>query len=202
MILIPYQGEFDKWKRTLTTDGQRQPSKRFLTDKLQGIHKLLNQNWTEDALKKKFDKQNKYAKYDGPVIGLSALQHKTGPPPTDKKQMNQSERLAELNRQNRQRNIEEIRRAQIAEKKAETAARAAAKAKAERLAAEKAAKDSLKVPGDDLFEGGSDISRTGTPQPEKKEKKKLEINGIPTFRKRNMDDDILGSMDLGIDIEI
>ena len=47
MILTPYQGEFDKWKRTLTTDGQRQPSKRFLTDKLQGIHKLLNQNWTE-----------------------------------------------------------------------------------------------------------------------------------------------------------
>jgi RNA polymerase-associated protein RTF1 len=194
--------EFEKWKRTIQSDNMRQPTKRFLSEKLERIHQLLNRSWTEESLAEKFARQNKFAKYDGPVIGLQALQQKNSP---EKKTLSQGDRLAILNRSNRQKNIEEIRRAQIVEMKKEKNAQNLLREKAAREAKEKEDKEAgLQVPGvDDLFEGGSDLSRTGTPQPEKKEKKKLEmVKGIATFRKRNMDDDILGSMDLGIDIEI
>jgi RNA polymerase-associated protein RTF1 len=57
-------------------------------------------------------------------------------------------------------------------------------------------KNNLEV--DDLFDG--DSSRASTPKPP--EKKKTERKGLPTFRKPKMDDDIIASMDIGIDIEI
>ncbi|KAL8636777.1 MAG: hypothetical protein Q9228_005867 [Teloschistes exilis] len=69
---------------------------------------------------------------------------------------------------------------------------------------------------DDLFEDGSNnnsragtparsgtpmqngaIKKTATPQPPQEK-----VNGIPKVGKRNMDDDVIGAMDLGIDIDI
>jgi hypothetical protein len=83
----------------------------------------------------------------------------------------------------------------------------------------KKAKTHLAPGVDDLFEGGSDISRSGTPvngagtpkqagtprsstpvnllRPVQKDKK-----GIPTIRKAALDDEVLARIDLGIEIDI
>ncbi len=148
----------------------------------------------------------------------------------------QQDRLAAINAANRKGNSERIRKAQIAEKRAEQRARAAVargegvanpfarvKTKA-RIHHDAGNNDSLQVPSnktlDDLFGEGSDRSRAGTPGlgndantpkngptpragtplGEKKTEKKL---GLSTLKKnRNMDDEILSAMDLGIEIDI
>ncbi|KAL1311600.1 hypothetical protein AAFC00_001713 [Neodothiora populina] len=125
----------------------------------------------------------------------------------------QQERLAALNKANRKANSEEVRKAQIAEKRAQQKARdeAIAKARKREADAAEAAKNKLLHPNDDLFGDASDISRTGTP---------LNGSGTPEigtpgtstpangakkvgiFRKKAMDDEVMGSIDLGIDIDI
>ena len=139
------------------------------------------------------------------------------------------EKLAELNRRNQRLNNENVRKAQLAEMRT------------------RKAKKTLAPGVDELFEGGSDISRAGTPlngtprlgptnvpaaalgasisrnaspnplslangTPRSstpvvssalktlvtQQKKK----GLPTIRKAALDDEIIASMDLGIDIDI
>ena len=169
----------------------------------------------------------------------------------------QADRLAALNKANRKANADEVRKAQIAVKKAEAVARAAAAAKHAKFEAEAAeteaaaaagkgtdntltANNLLAVPGtttakvsaksissagnlDDLFDG-SNTSRGGTPgmmtpkmNPVSRSSTPLnggqqtKLNGAEkrggsglstTFRKRNMDDDLIASLDLGIEIDI
>jgi RNA polymerase-associated protein RTF1 len=139
------------------------------------------------------------------------IAHAKAQPPT------QSElaaiRLAEVNRANQKANSESIRRALIAERRQrerERAERAAAKQK-ERLAIEEAEKAKLlqlpKSNLDDLFDA-SDRSRSGTPAALAKPSgtatpvKKPERKGIPTLRRRLMDDEIIATLDLGIDLDI
>ena len=138
----------------------------------------------------------------------------------------QQERLAALNRANRKANAEAVRKAQIAEKRAEERAKAAVErgeAIANRFARVKTrAKvhhnfdedDHLAPPKnknvDDLFEESARSGtatptpgkaangvtpKSGTPQP------KIEPKQIGSFKKK-MDDDILGSLDFGIDVDI
>lgn len=191
-------------------DNVRTTPKSILTTKLQGIHDLLNRQWTEEEIEQKIKRQNKYADQNKTVFTSS-----NASTPKPFKGSTQQERLALLNKANRKANAEEIRKAEIAEKRAQAVARAAAAARAREQ--EAAAKASLQVPGkstiDDLFGDGSDISRTGTPvdgaksaatpraksPPGQKVEKK---SAIPTFKKRNMDDDLIGAMDLGIEIDI
>jgi len=137
-------------------------------------------------------------------------------------------KLAELNLRNQRLNNENVRKAQLAEMRA------------------RKAKKTLAPGVDELFEGGSDISRAGTPlngtpklgpttgaaalgasisrtaspnplslangmprsstpvvsshlKPVVVQQKK---KGLPTIRKAAMDDEIIASMDLGIDIDI
>nr|POF01208.1 rna polymerase-associated protein [Quercus suber] len=127
------------------------------------------------------------------------------------KPMKEQDRLALVNQRNRNKNSEEIRRALIQDKKRLHAARAAAgeaaRLKIEAAAAEKARLEA-KASGDDLFgeDGESDMNSTG-----RKTKGgantssngiKKEHSGLGLRKKAAMDDDILGSMDFGIDIEI
>lgn len=185
--------------------------KPTLITKLQGIHDLLNRQWTEEEIEQKIKRQNKYADQN-----KTAFTNVVNTTPKPSKGPTQQERLALLNRANRKANAEEIRKAEIAEKRAQAASRAATAARArEQEAVAKAV--SLQVPGksniDDLFGDGSDISRTGTPVGEAKKtatpraksplgQKVEKKGGIPTFKKRNMDDDLIGAMDLGIEIDI
>lgn len=106
--------------------------------------------------------------------------------------------------------IEEKR---LAKRQNEQRAREQARKKEEE-AAKKKAEEEKKVRKalldvDDLFEGTSrattPLSRTGTPKPAGGEgmgKKKEVKKGLPTFRKPKMDDDVIASMDLGLEIDI
>lgn len=95
--------------------------------------------------------------------------------------------------------LEERNQKQQARRRAEQEARRKKQAEEEAKKVEEAAalkKNHLEV--DALFDG--DSSRASTPMPQ--EKKKTERKGLPTFRKPKMDDDIIASMDIGLDIEI
>lgn len=134
----------------------------------------------------------------------------------------QQERLAQLNIENRRRNNEAVRKAQLQERQR---AREVEKARGE--AADDDSSQSLRTRGkslhDDVTLGkagskpGSGVSTpaaNGTPKagaqkgvlvPEVaklREQKYAENSGIPTIRKPLMDDDIIASLDLDIDVDI
>jgi RNA polymerase-associated protein RTF1 len=185
--------------------GMRMPKKSELEAKFRDIHHLRNMKFSSEDIQYKLSRQNKYAGR------LAQSTVNSAPKPKTSAQIMQ-ERLEEINRANRRRNQEEGRAAMIAERKKEMQRRAQAAKERERKekeAADKAARDAerkahLAVLGkDDLFDGSDvsrggtpGISRSGTPLP------KREVKGIPTFTKKKMDDDVIASLDLDIDIEI
>ncbi|KAF2137253.1 uncharacterized protein K452DRAFT_258026 [Aplosporella prunicola CBS 121167] len=184
--------EFNRYKVTAEGDGVKIPTKKKLLHNLENIHRLLDRRWTEEEVAEKLRRQNKFAA------------EKTGVTKSTPTVINrQGDRLAALNNANRKKNAQEVRQALIAQHKAKAAAAAKAKAKKE----EEERKKLLEVPGtgdlDALFDG-SDLSRSGTPANGEKKSpgKKVEKKGLPTFKKRTMDDDLIGAMDLGIDVEI
>lgn len=140
------------------------------------------------------------------------------------------ERLAALNQKNRGKNVEEVRKALLAEKRKLQAAREAALAEAQKKAAEEAAKREaeaqaklLAIPGKgemaDLF-GDSDVSRSGTPVPgggvgtpkrsragtpmggpgAKKEKGKG--GPLGALARKRAEDEVIAGLEMDIDVEI
>lgn len=137
------------------------------------------------------------------------------------KPMMQHDRLAQLNQKNRTKNQQEVRNALIAERnktkkeREEKAKAAQAMAEAQARAAVKAEKkeSSLKKAAmKDLFGEGSDTSRAGTPAtgivtPLRKSATSTPLlsgvkGPIGALKKKNLEDDVIGGLDLGIDIEI
>lgn len=136
----------------------------------------------------------------------------------------QQERLHELNLINRKKNREEVRKAQLAERKAQRLAREAVQrgealenpfARVKTYAKTHHDVNETLAPHGAKMNGGSrDISRSGTPAaaatPKKEEPQpdfpsppqQFTASGMPILGNRNMDDEIIASMDLGIDIEI
>ena len=243
------QSEFDRYKRAVASDNLRLPQKKYILQKLDDIHALLESDWTDQDIQKKLNRQSAlHTKFvaqgreklvkrreeaaargdDSTVARLdyelasadsglpsklsSAASKANGPT----KAVLQQERLAALNKANRKANSEEVRKAQLAEKRAQQKLRdeAAARARqreAEAAEAAEAAKNKLLKPGDDLFGDMSQPSRTGTPLSVSAASRKgtpgagTPLNGpkkIGGFRKKAMDEDIIASMDLGIDIDI
>ncbi|RMD42434.1 hypothetical protein DV735_g2705, partial [Chaetothyriales sp. CBS 134920] len=255
--------EWRRYRLTIANEDCRMPTKGQIAAKLEALGKLINHRWTDSELnarehrrKALYDKVNRTdekeqvrealaeARRAGNEQLIEELEEKlanivpmklalnTTLVTKDKKKEEDDEaaRLAELNRRNLVRDTENIRKAQLAE-----------------LHKRKPKKH---LAPDDLFDAGSDVSRTGTPvngsntlkntpnisrtatptplalangsqrtalpvgvgsqtkpisnpstplsssQPEKKK------GGIPVIRKSAMDDEILASVDLGIDIEI
>ena len=138
----------------------------------------------------------------------------------------QQERLAELNRINRKKNREDVRKAQLAERKLARESRAAVE-RGEALQNPFARVKTYAKTHHDVHEtlaphrarqnaSSRDISRAGTPaavttpkEPETQKKpdlpspaQKFTASGMPMIGNRNMDDEIIAAMDLGIDIEI
>ena len=136
----------------------------------------------------------------------------------------QQERLAELNKANRKANRENVRKAQLAERKAERMNREAVQ-RGEAMPNSFARVKTYAKTHHDANEtlnpllarqnGNSrDVSRSATPgtviTPKVEETKpvfpspaqKYTASGMPILGNRNMDDEIIASMDLGIDIEI
>ena len=139
--------------------------------------------------------------------------------------LTEQERLAELNKINRKKNTEEVRKAQQAEKRAARLEREAV-ARGEAVQNPFARVKVLSKTHHDANEtlaphrarqqtGSNQGSRQGTPGtpmlgPKKEpvvrmptpERKPILKGGIPVLSSRNMDDEVLGAMDLGIDVEI
>ena len=136
----------------------------------------------------------------------------------------QQERLAELNKANRKANRENVRKAQLAERKADRINREAVQ-RGEAMPNSFARVKTYAKTHHDANEtlssllarqnGGSrDVSRSTTPaaattpkvEPTKpvlpSQVEKSTASGMPVLGNRNMDDEIIAAMDLGIDIEI
>ena len=143
--------------------------------------------------------------------------------PSAPAEKSQQDRLADLNARNRKQNREDVRKAQLAERKAERLAREAVQ-RGEALQNPFARVKTYAKTHHDVNESlnpnrarpqtvSRDISRSGTPAattPKPEEPKprfpsppqKFTASGMPILSSRNMDDEIIASMDLGIDIEI
>ena len=164
------------------------------------------------------------AALDGPKLkyGTSLIEPKTkAVVPTGP---TQQERLAELNKANRKANRENVRKAQLAERKADRINREAVQ-RGEAMPNSFARVKTYAKTHHDANEtlssllarqnGGSrDVSGSTTPaaattpkvEPTKpvvpSQVEKSTASGMPVLGNRNMDDEIIAAMDLGIDIEI
>lgn len=142
----------------------------------------------------------------------------------------QQERLAQLNAENRRRNNEAVRRAQLAERQrareADERQRArdaeaklargevADEEEARKLKAKAGSVRGSETPAKSPYKAGSGEgtpAANGTPGATKgvlpevaklQEQQFAEARGVPTIRKPLMDDDIIASLDLDIDVEI
>lgn len=188
------QAEYEEWKAQLRNAGKRIPTQQWADRKCDDLHTLVKTTLSNAEIDAKIKKQNKLAH-------LLAQRQAEKPVQQNAHQL-QQQRIADLNMRNKLDNKKQIRDALLAKRAKERAAGRAAMAardEAERkAAADAAAKAASKV--DDLFEGGSDISRTGTPV--NGEKKPAPRKGLPTFTRRKMDDEIISQMDFGIEIDI
>lgn len=163
---------------------------------------MQNHHWTEPEINERIAKAKKY----------QHLLHRNSIDAQPRIQT-QSEaaavKTAELNRMNRIKEAERVRKVQLEQqrqKKMEQKKEAARKrAEEEARKAQEEAKNAqeearLRSETDALFGDGDVSSRAGTPKPH--EKKKTERKGLPTFRKPKTDDDFIANMDLDIDIAI
>lgn len=145
--------------------------------------------------------------------------------------LSQQERLALVNRANRKANTQDVRKAQVIERKQEALARLAvergeaiqnpfARVKTRAKTYHDAKGDNLVVPSGamDDASNGQNNSRAGTPLTPARAKTPLQdgtpkrsgtplhagekISGLPRIGKRNMDDDVFAAMDFGIEIDI
>ncbi|KAI9740857.1 MAG: hypothetical protein M1818_004462 [Claussenomyces sp. TS43310] len=160
---------------------------------------------------------------EGPKLAfgtsLRGTPKKTGP-----KELTQQERLAILNKENRRKNAEEVRQAQIKERRAVMATEAAL-ARGETVLEDhsRRVKTKAKFKHDasaplgrksETASGTSTPAATGTPKVAAKtdstplphiallEKMRSENKGLPTIRRPLCDDEIIGAIDLGIEIEL
>lgn len=199
------ESDLDTYRQSLTETNAKVPTQSFLKRKYDDLKALQNHYWTDADISARIAKSKKYAhllhRSDSDARPKIATQSETA-----------AARVAELNRKNRILEAERVRKAQleqqrerkieqkkkIAQQKAEEEAR-----KAQEEAEQKKKNQMLDV--DALFDGDDASSRGTTPNPGQQQqaaKKKTERKGLPTFRKPKMDDDIIASMDIGMDIEI
>jgi RNA polymerase-associated protein RTF1 len=173
-----------------------------LKKKFEDMKALENRFWTDADINARIAKSNKFAH----LLEKPASDNPAPRIPTQSESA--AARLAEINRQTRRTEQERIRKTQIEERQQKLQARKRAEQEARRKkqaeeaaqkAQEEAALSKKNLEVDALFDG--DSSRASTPKPQEK-KKKVERKGLATFRKPKMDDDIIASMDIGVDIEI
>ncbi|CAA9962534.1 hypothetical protein CFE70_005960 [Pyrenophora teres f. teres 0-1] len=195
------ESDLDTYRQSLTENNAKVPTQSFLKRKYDDLKALQNHYWTDSDISSRIAKSKKYAhllhRPDSDTRPKIATQSETA-----------AARVAELNRKNRILEAERVRKAQLEqqrERKLDQKKRAAQqKAEEEaRKAKEEADKKKQTLDVDALFDGDAS-SRATTPNPGQQQaaKKKTERKGLPTFRKPKMDDDIIASMDIGMDIEI
>jgi RNA polymerase-associated protein RTF1 len=238
--------EYDRYKTQLQQDNVRPPPLSLLQEKCTGIHNLLNRKWTDEDINARLsrakavqssqserdrlqkDRATAAAALDESAIAkidaqLQAIEARLpAQKPQAPKVMSQQEKLAARNAANRIKNTEEVRAAQIADRRRErTNAEAVARggkstdrharvrtvAKTYFDAAESKAKDESDM--DDLFGDSAAASARASPAPKEKEVKRdvgqVKVKsglGVGGMKKRKQDEDFMEAMDLGIEIDI
>ncbi|EGR47661.1 uncharacterized protein TRIREDRAFT_63678 [Trichoderma reesei QM6a] len=224
------EAELNRYKVTCNNDGVPLPTKEFLVNKIDDINALINHKWTNEEIKARLAKRNELRKRFDPQerqrlanlveeaarrgddqrveelqaelekLGRERLAFKTslGPSknPEATKASSEQDRLAERNRENRRLNQEAVRKAQLKEK---------AKAREIEMALKRGEPEAPK-------DNGSAAATNGTKGPSSsqilphlaklQEKHYSENKGLPTIHKPIMDDDVIGALDLEIDVEI
>jgi RNA polymerase-associated protein RTF1 len=163
--------------------------------------------------------QKELADLDGPKLAYStSMQPKKNPNPSG---MTQQERLAILNKQHRRENAEKVRQAQINERRAAKMTEAAlargedvAEDTSRRLKTRAKFKHDVSDPtgSKDSDRSGTNTPAVGTPNlsakkpstplPHMAKLQAADKKGMPTIRRPLMDDDIIGAIDLGIELEL
>lgn len=192
------ESDLDIYKQSLLETNAKIPTQAFLLRKYDDLKALQNHYWTDADISARIAKSKKFAH-------LLHRQNSDSQPRIATQSEAAAARITELNRKTRIHEAERVKKAlqdQQREKKMEQR-KEAARRKAEeeaRKAQEEAALNKQSLDVDALFDGDGS-SRATTPKPQT-DKKKTERKGLPTFRKPKMDDDIIASMDIGVDIEI
>lgn len=208
------EADLDTYKQSLSENSAKAPTEKALERKWNEMKAFKDRIWTDADINVRLEKMSKYRHL---ITNRTA---NAGPKIATQAEL-ESQRIAEINRQNkkseservRQALVEERRQAQAKRKQMEKEARAKKEAQeAKRKADEE--KAAQRTGFDDLFDGDSAAgtpragtplnggSRAGTPKPGEKKKEKELRKGIPTFRKPQMDDDLIAAMDFGVEIEI
>ncbi|ETN41363.1 uncharacterized protein HMPREF1541_03298 [Cyphellophora europaea CBS 101466] len=248
----------DEWRRyrvTMANEDCKMPTKGSINKKLEELNKLINHKWVDLEITEKLRAQNdlmalvtrakdkeeiqdqilearrkkqfelvdeleeKLQNIVPMKLAMGTILIKKEGPRVNAEQ----ERLAALNRKNNQLNSENIRKAQLAEMHAR-------RIKQQQRTASPAPNAASNKNLDDLFEGGSDISRAATPvngsgTPARAGTPTLAANGtpaggtprsstpipykpvskkkgLPVIRKAALDDEIIAGMDLGLEIDL
>ena len=211
--------EYDRYLHTMQSENLRVPAKSYLDEKCQDIKNLLKRTWTDAEITQRLQKLGWAPPVDGTENGdsvpplpsqpsqtVQASPSKTSPSkpalPTNGAKaagvQTQQERLAALNDRNRRANAEAIRKAQIEERKR-------AKQLQQDMRRREGTPDPLARIKNNIQQQDPN-SRASTPGlGETKIDTAKAPNGLkpklPT-KKRMMDDEVLGGLDLGIDVDI
>ncbi|KAL4926871.1 RNA polymerase-associated protein [Aspergillus undulatus] len=236
------EAEFSRWRQTMAVEDCKLPTKSQLQKKVMDINRLLNHKFTNEELNEKLRKQGsldskttffkryelekklKLAQEIGDNDEIDRLQAElanhtpklafnSNAKPRNEK-LSEHERLLQLNLRNQKLNYENVRRAQLEERKASRKAAAAA-ARGEGtinpfLRVKTLAKTHHDVKGETpKSEDNASRSVTpagGTPKqgstPSSSQNKQSAKGGGGKIRHRNMDDENIVALDLDIDIEI
>ncbi|KAL4895516.1 hypothetical protein BDV59DRAFT_174066 [Aspergillus ambiguus] len=245
------EAEFNRYRQTMAVEDCKMATKTIVTNKVADINRLLNHKFTKEELNEKLRKQGsfdtkslffkrvelerqiKLAKAAGEDAEVERLEEElrnvstpklayssnSKPRPT---QTSEHERLAELNIRNQKLNYENVRRAQLEERRAGRKA-AAAVARGEAAAnpflrvrtharthydangnsltpkSEDTSRDGTPVTGTNTPSNTNTPPRTNTPTASQKTTTK---SGVASIRHRNMDDENIAALDLDLDIEI
>ncbi|KAF9894504.1 hypothetical protein FE257_006387 [Aspergillus nanangensis] len=240
--------EFSRYRQTMAVEDCKMATKTMVTDKVADINRLLNHKFTTEELNEKLRKQGsldtksmlfkrmdlerqiKLAQAAGEDADAEKMEEELRGLSTPKPALNsgsakprapkdtQHERLAQLNLRNQKLNYENVRRAQLDERRASRKA-AAAVARGEATAnpflrvrtqarthydangntVTPKSEDGTSGPGSQTPSNANTPNRGSTPVGSQKKPTK---GGVATIRHRNMDDENIAALDFDLDIEI
>ncbi|KAI3008586.1 hypothetical protein CBS147346_2649 [Aspergillus niger] len=241
------EAEFNRYRQTMAVEDCKMATKSMVASKVTDINRLLNHKFTNEELNEKLrkqgsldskskffkrvevEKQLKLAREAGDDGEMERLEAELASMATPKLAVSshskprvdkpsEHERLAELNIRNQKLNYENVRRAQIEERKASRKA-AAAVARGEaahnpfmRVRTQARTHYDVNGNGTPTAENNASQENTASETPSKAStpasgtpagsQKKTSKGGVASIRHRNMDDENIAALDLELDIEI
>ncbi|KAK4191129.1 hypothetical protein QBC35DRAFT_376583 [Podospora australis] len=222
------EAEWNRYKQVCLSEGLQVPTKQELVNKIDDINRLVRRQWTEQELSEKLKRQNtlmaKFSTVERDSVtklleqararndqeAIERLQTKlenldtprlafrtslTSAKKSEGKGLSQQERLAALNTKNRKYNAEEVRKAQLKERARTALAKEKAKEQMKNGGASSQGdnKDAAKETEASLLEHIAKLQEQQRSQAK---------SGVPMIHKPLMDDDIIGALDLDIDVDI